>query len=75
MKNLAGIKRLAFMIMPRTRQELARVRRLAADERVMRQLCHIARCDEVEVKRQVERTGQSIHILRAYWLANGEWPK
>ena len=62
------------MMMPRTPQELADIRRLAADERVTRQLCHIAGCDEAEVERQGERTGRDIHNLRAYYLANGKWP-
>jgi len=74
--NLANKVRLAaFMIMPRTHQERAEIHRRLADERVMRELCHIARCNEKETKRQVERTGRDIHGLRAYYLANGEWPQ
>lgn len=76
MKRLSEIVPLAFMMMPRTPHEFAVARRLAfADERVTRQLCHIAECDENEVGRQVERTGRNVHSLRAYYLANGEWPK
>lgn len=75
MKRFDEIAPLAFMMMPRTPGELAIARRLAADERVMYQLCHIAKCDENEVGRQVARTGQSVHVLRAYYLANGEWLK
>ena len=75
LKHLSELTDLGFATMSRTPGELAIARRLAADERVMCQLCRIARCDEAEVKRQVERIRQSIHSLRAYYLANGEWPR
>ena len=83
MKRFWEIARLAFVMMPRTPQELADIRRLAADERVMCQLCHIARCDEDEIKAKLaslnNQEGYGVlwdaHGLRAYFLANGEWPK
>jgi len=65
----------AFAIMPRTHQERAEIRRRLADERVVCELCHIAKCNEEEIKSQVESTGSNIHSLRAYYLANGEWPQ